>query len=113
MMQPDTRMCRGALYQSAFAAIGLPVYDSTLYPGGVPMSDYKNCLRIGAELGLCTEGTSYAEIVTGGETAVLFHVILTREFEIEQPPMLSELSKAGVNMNDYLLALREVPEPAP
>lgn len=27
--EADTRMRRGALYQSAFAVIGLPVYDDT------------------------------------------------------------------------------------
>ena len=29
--EADTRMRRGALYQSAFAVIGLPVYDYALY----------------------------------------------------------------------------------
>lgn len=114
MMQSDTRMCRGTLYQSAFAAIGLPVYDSTLYPGGMPMSDYENCLRIGGELGLCPEGTSSAEIVTRGETAALLHAILTQEFRVDEPPILSEFpiqNNSGINMNDFLLALQEVPEP--
>lgn len=27
VLEPDTRMCRGALYESAFDAVGLPVYD--------------------------------------------------------------------------------------
>ena len=28
---PETQMCRGALYDSAFAAAGIPIYDNTLY----------------------------------------------------------------------------------
>ena len=53
VLAPDAALCRGALYESAFAAGDLPVYDWSLYPGGAPLSDYENCLRIGAELGLC------------------------------------------------------------
>lgn len=114
MTNPDTQMCRGALYQSAFAAIGLPVYDYILYPDGKALTDYENCLRIGADLGLCPEGTEPMEIVTRGEVAALLHVVLTQEFQIDEPPVLSEFpiqNNAGINMNDFLLALREVPEP--
>lgn len=111
---PDTQMCRGALYQSAFAAIGLPVYDCILYPDGEALTDYENCLRIGADLGLCSEGTEPMEIVTRGEVAALLHAVLTQEVQIDEPPVLSEFpiqNNAGVNMNDFLLALREVPAP--
>ena len=31
---PESGLCRGALYQSAFSAAGLHIYDNTLYPGG-------------------------------------------------------------------------------
>ena len=111
---PDTQMCRGALYQSAFAAIGLPVYDYILYPDGEALTDYENCLRIGAELGLCPEGTEPLEIVTRGEVAALLHAVLTQEYHVDEPPVLSEFpiqNNAGVNMNDFLLALQEVPAP--
>ena len=109
---PDTQMCRGALYQSAFAAIGLSVYDYILYPGGEALTDYENCLRIGADLGLCPKGAEPMEIVIRGEVAVLLHAVLTKEFQIDEPPVLSEFpiqNNAGVNMNAFLLALREVP----
>ena len=111
---PDTQMCRGALYQSAFAAIGLPVYDYILYPDGEALTDYENCLRIGTELGLCAEGTEPMEIATRGEVAALLHAVLTQEYHVDEPPVLSEFpiqNNAGVNMNDFLLALQEVPEP--
>ena len=111
---PGTQMCRGALYQSAFAAIGLPVYDYILYPDGEALTDYENCLRIGTELGLCAEGTEPMEIATRGEVAALLHAVLSQEYHVDEPPVLSEFpiqNNAGVNMNDFLLALQEVPEP--
>ena len=43
----DTKMCRGALYESALAAAGVPVYDSLLYGGGTNLSAYNNYLRVG------------------------------------------------------------------
>lgn len=114
LTEPDTRMCRGAFFQSAFSVAGLPVYDYILYPDGETLSTYENCLRIGTELGLCPEDAEPLEIVTRGEAAALLHAILTQEFSVDEPPMLTELpiqNDEGVNMNDYLLELRRVPEP--
>lgn len=114
MTMPDTQMCRGALYCSAFAVIGLPVYDYSLYPGGERLSTYENCLRIGKELGLCPEDAETLEIVTRGETAALLHIILTQDLQIDEPPILTEFpiqNDEGVNMNGFLLELRQVPEP--
>lgn len=114
VLEPDTQMCRGALYESAYAAIGLPVYDYALYPGRTILSTYDNCLRIGMELSLCPEDTKPTEIVTRGEAAMLLHALLTQEYQIAEPPMLTEFpiqNNEDVNMNDYLLALQSVPEP--
>ena len=111
---PESVLCRGALYQSAFAAAGLHVYDSTLYPGGKALSAYENCLRVGAELGLCPAGAEPMELVTRDEAAALLDTLLTRELHIREPPMLTEFpiqNPAGVGLNDYLLELRRVPEP--
>ncbi len=111
---PESSLCRGALYQSAFAAVGLHVYDSTLYPGGEAMSAYENYLRVGAELGLCPAGAEPMELVTHGEAAVLLDGLLTSELHVQGPPMLTEFpiqNPAGVNLNDYLLELRRIPEP--
>lgn len=114
MTAPDLYMCRGALYQSAFAAAGLSLYDYSLYPGGESLSVYDNCLRVGAELGLCPPNAEPLELMTGEESAALLRMLLTQELEVEAPPMLDELpiqNDAGVNMNDYLLKLRQVPGP--
>ena len=111
---PESGLCRGALYQSAFAAAGLHIYDSTLYPGGEALSAYENCLRVGAELGLCPAGAEPMELVTRDEVAALLELLLTRELHIREPPMLTEFpiqNPAGVGLNDYLLELRRVPEP--
>lgn len=100
-------------YQSAFAAAGLHIYDSTLYPGGEALSTYENCLRVGAELGLCPAGTEPMELVTRDEAAALLDALLTRDFQVSEPPMLTEFpiqNPDEVNLNDYLLELRRVPE---
>ena len=110
---PESGLCRGALYQSAFAAAGLHIYDSTLYPGGEALSAYENCLRVGAELGLCPAGVEPMELVTRDEAAALLDALLTRDFQVSEPPMLTEFpiqNPDEVNLNDYLLELRRVPE---
>lgn len=109
---PSIQLCRGALLKSAFAAAKIPVYDGALYAGGVSLPDYENCIRIGKELRLCNEADTADEIVTRRDAAILLHAILTRAFTVEAPPTpVALVNAAGVNINDYLLALRQVPEP--
>ena len=109
---PNIQLCRGALLKSAFAAAKIPVYDSVLYAGGVSLPDYENCIRIGKELQLCGEEDDANEIVTRRDAAMLLYAILTRAFTVEAPPApVALVNAAGVNINDYLLALRQVPEP--
>src|SRR5699024_4206051 len=113
-LAPDAALCRGALYESAFAAGDLPGYDWSLAPGGAPLSAYANCLRIGAELGLCPGGADPLEIVTRSEAAALLHALQAQDLEVMEPPMLSGLSiqnDAGADLNDYLLELQSVPGP--
>lgn len=109
---PNTQLCRGALLKSAFAAAKIPIYDGVLYEGGVSLPDYENCIRIGKELRLCNEADTADEIVNRRDAAILLHAILTRAFTVEAPPApVALVNAAGVNINDYLLALRQVPEP--
>ena len=109
---PNIQLCRGALLKSAFAAAKIPVYDSVLYAGGVSLPDHENCIRIGKELQLCDEEDDANEIVTRRDAAMLLHAILTRAFTVEAPPApVALVNTAGVNIIDYLLALRQVPEP--
>ena len=109
---PNTQLCRGVLLKSAFAAAKIPVYDSVLYESGVSLPDHENCIRIGKELQLCGEANTANEIVTRRDAAMLLHAILTRAFTVEAPPApVTLVNAAGININDYLLALRQVPEP--
>ena len=109
---PNIQLCRGALLKSVFAAAKIPVYDSVLYAGGVSLPDHENCIRIGKELQLCGEANTANEIVTRRDAVMLLHAILTRAFTVEAPPApVALVNAAGVNINDYLLALRQVPEP--
>ena len=109
---PNIQLCRGSLLKSAFAAAKIPVYDSVLYAGGVSLPDHENCIRIGKKLQLCGEEDDANEIVTRRDTAMLLHAILTRAFAVTAPAApVTLVNAAGVNINDYLLALRQVPEP--
>lgn len=114
ILAPDEGLCRGELYDSAFKAIGLPVYDWSLYPGGTRLSEYENYLRVSAELGLCAEDADPWEMVARGEAAALLHAVLTQDLQVEEPPMLDLFpieNTIGADLNDYLLELCRVPEP--
>lgn len=109
---PNIQLCRGAPLKSAFAAAKIPVYDSVLYAGGVSLSDHENCIRTGKELQFCGEANTANEIVTRRDAVMLLHTILTRAFAVTAPAApVTLVNAADVNINDYLLALRQVPEP--
>ena len=104
-------MCRSVLVESAFAAADVPVYDYTLYEGGTSLSTADNILRAGRELGLCSDDADTNALVTRGEATIILHAVLTQSFRIEEPPVpVTLVNAAGVNVNDFLLELRKVPE---
>ena len=104
-------MCRSVLVESAFAAADVPVYDSTLYEGGASLSTADNILRVGRELGLCSDDADTNALVTRGDAAIILHVVLTQSFRIEEPPVpVTLVNAADVNVNDFLLELRKLPE---
>ena len=108
---PRSPMCRSVLVESAFAAADVPVYDSTLYEGGASLSTADNILRVGRELGLCSDDADTNALVTRGEAAIILHAVLTQSFRIEEPPVpVTLVNAAGVNVNDFLLELRKLPE---
>ena len=109
---PDTKLCRGALYESAFAAAGIPVYDISLYDGSAKPSTYGSIVRAGQELKLWKDGESPDALVNRGEAAWLLHAVLTQSFSVEPPAAgVAMKNPSEVFTNDYLLALRRVPEP--
>ena len=108
---PRSPMCRSVLVESAFDAADVPVYDSTLYEGGASLSTADNILRVGRELGLCSDDADTNALVTRGDAAIILHVVLTQSFRIEEPPVpVTLVNAAGVNVNDFLLELRKLPE---
>lgn len=108
---PRSPMCRSVLVESAFAAADVPVYDSTLYEGGASLSTADNILRVGRELGLCSDDADTNALVTRGDAAIILHVVLTQSFRIEEPPVpVTLVNAAGVNVNDFLLELWKLPE---
>ena len=109
---PRSPMCCSVLVESALAAADVPVYDSTLYEEAASLSLADNILRVGRELGLCADDADANALVTRGEAAIILHAVLTQSFHVEEPPApVTLVNAAGVNINDYLLALRQVPEP--
>ena len=108
---PRSPMCRSVLVESAFDAADVPVYDSTLYEGGASLSTADNILRVGRELGLCSDDADTNALVTRGDAAIILHVVLTQSFRIEELPVpVTLVNAAGVNVNDFLLELRKLPE---
>ena len=109
---PDTKLCRGALYESAFVAAGIPVYDASLYGDGEWPSAYGGIMRAGQELKLWKDGESPDALVSRGEAVWLLHAILTQSFSAEPPAAgVAMKNPSEVFANDYLLELRRVPEP--
>lgn len=114
VLEPETKMCRGALMLSLLRAMDYDIYDYALYPNGVHLTAWENALRIGKELGLCAEDAASSEIMTRGEIATLLKDVLTTEYEIPEPPMVEAFSivnESEMALNPYLLELRRVPEP--
>lgn len=113
LTEPDLPMCRGVLYQSAFRAFRIPIYSAELYPGGSVLSETENCVRVGKEFGLCSEEATAFQIVTRGETAELLRCLMTEQFVMTPPPLLSEFPIAveeAVDVNDFLVELNRVPK---
>ena len=111
LQAPNDKVCRAVLYESAFAAATIPVYDASLYDD-VNLMPYDNVLRVGAELGLCAADASPLELVTRAEAAQLLHALLTQELTVDTPPIPVPLqNNMGINLNAYLLELRRVPTP--
>lgn len=113
VMDPDQGICRGAMYESAFKVFGIPTYSCELYDGGTALAECENCVRIAKLLGICPEAAQSTDMMTRGETAQLIHLLSTREFPVEEPPIMREMLIANPDtlpMNDYLLAIAEVPE---
>lgn len=112
VLSRDSRMCRGALLQSALAAADIPVYDYSLYPGGSKLSAYDNVLRIGTESGLCQPDSGALDLMTRGDAAQVLYQLLTSEYEVEAPPLATAVflyNKEGADLNPYLVEIQKIP----
>lgn len=113
MMDPDQVICRSAMYESAFKVFGIPTYSYELYDEGTALTERENCVRIAKLLGICPETAQSTDMMTRGETARLIYLLSTQEFSLEEPPIMREMlivNPDELPMNDYLLAIVEVPE---
>lgn len=109
---PHSPMCCSVLLESTLAAADVPVYDSTLYEGAASLNSADNILRVGWEIGLCTDDADANALVTRGEAAIILHAALTQSFHVEEPPALVTLeNRSGINANAILMELQYVPRP--
>lgn len=112
VLNRDSRICRGALLQSALAAADITVYDYSLYPEGSTLSAYDNVLRIGKELGLCGSDSGAMEFMTRGDAARVLYQLLTNEYKIEAPPLATAAflyNKEETALNPYLVEIQKLP----
>ena len=114
MLDPDTKMCRSAVYASAFAAEGVPVYQYDLYNDGEEISQDRNYIRVSCENGLCEEDADPLELITRGEAVQIIYLIRTNGLHVELPEMLEQYRINNVDqvyLEPYLLELKKIPEP--
>lgn len=113
MLEPDLQMSRGSMYESAFRAFGVPIYSYELFEDGTLMATRENCVRIAKEMGICPENGASNDLMTRGETAQLIYLLSTQEYQVVEPPIMSEIqivNAHGLNLNKFLLEIEEVPE---
>ena len=112
MLSPDTAMCRGALYESAFLADGIRVYSGELYEDNQETSIYRDYLRTAVENGLCESGAAETQIMSRAEAVHTLYLVQTQEIEVADPDILSQLDIRNtdqVAMNAYLMEIIKVP----
>ena len=76
------------------------------------MATRENCVRIAKELGICDEAGASNDIMTRGETVQLIYLLSTQEYQVTEPPILSELkieNPQGMDLNGYLLEVMKIP----
>lgn len=112
MLEPDTEMCRSAVYVSAFAVENIPVYRYELYEDGEYMTAADNYVRIGYENGLCEEDANSLDRISRGEAVQIIYLICTKGLQVDPPEMVEQLNIHNidqVHLESYLLELKKVP----
>ena len=112
-LAPDTRMTRGNLYESAFHAFDIPIYDYDLYDNGVALNQSQNCIRIGNELGLCSEDADDSELVTRAEAVHVIYWLMTHEYDVAKPEILDRVNIQNietVQLDAYVREIKKVPQ---
>lgn len=112
MLEPDTEMCRSAVYASACAIENVPVYRYELYEDGEYMTAADNYVRIGYENGLCGEDANSLDRITRGEAVQIIYLLRTKGLQIDPPEMIEQFQIKNVdqvNLEPYLLEFKKVP----
>jgi hypothetical protein len=113
MQVQSSEFTKVSKYESAFRVFGIPIYSYELYENGTTMGTAENCVRIAEELGICAEEATANDIMTRGETIQLLYLLSTQEYQVSDPPIMSELdirNPDGMDINKFLLELEEIPQ---
>ena len=113
MQVQSSEFTKVSKYESAFRVFGIPIYSYELYENGTTMGTAENCVRIAEELGICAEEATANDIMTRGETIQLLYLLGTQEYQVSDPPIMSELdirNPDGMDINKFLLELEEIPQ---
>lgn len=112
IVDPDSGYCRAAIYESVFAALNVPVYESDCPGGTDPPGRNERYMRAAVKFGLCGEGADPFETITRGEAAFILSVMLAGRFGIAEPQKVREFpirNCAGADMHAFMRELRRVP----
>lgn len=112
LSEPNTQLCRGALLKAPLPQPRSPFTTAHSMWAACRSPIMKTASASGRSFGSATRQTLRMRSSPAGTLLRSFTPFLTRAFTVEAPPTpVALVNAAGVNINDYLLALRQVPEP--
>jgi hypothetical protein len=113
MLSKDRKIELRQVVLSAMQAGGITLYAADLYPGVEAMTDADNAMRVAKEVGLCAENADGTAKVTCAQAKALLNRVLTEEFTVEAPPIVSKITVKNLTdkeKNGYLRELNKIPD---
>lgn len=111
MVAPDSSICRRYAYESIFRLERIPVFSTSLYSEAPEENHF---VHVAKENGLCSANANALDLLTRGEAVQLIYQMQTQNIVVATPELLKTMNivnEDGVNLNDFLLELKKIPEP--
>lgn len=112
LVDPESNICRGNFYASAFSAAGVDVYSSELYEAIPVLTPAENYIRVAIENGLCSTDARPLDLITRGEAIYMIYQMQTTELHSTPPAFLNSMKINNVDevpLDEYLLELKKNP----